>query len=70
MGKKSKTNLLLKSLSLIGFVAFISEINAQTTINFYYSGNIQSWIVPCGVTTAIISVGGAASGGEGASLSR
>jgi len=59
---------ILTILLLIISVFGIGNINAQTTINFYNTDNIQNWAVPCGVTQATIALAGAGSGGYGASL--
>lgn len=49
----------LRLLFSIVLMTSIHNVNAQTTINFNYTGAQQNWVVPSGVTSVFIEVWGA-----------
>jgi len=59
-------NHTLFTLAIIWFCISASPAQDTTTINFSYTGRIQNWTVPCGVTQVTITAAGAAGGGSNA----
>jgi len=49
-------------LLTIAFTLGISQLFAQTTLDFNYTGAYQEWVVPCGVTEINVVMAGAAGG--------
>ncbi len=64
-----KKYLLSKSLLLATVLSGLSlDMSAQTTYNFSYTGAVQTWTVPTGVTSVNIDAQGAAGGAATSSL--
>jgi gliding motility-associated-like protein len=59
-------NRLYKTIAL--FVAFFSipNIYSQTSVPFSYTGTVQTFVVPCGVTSLTVKAWGAGGSGGGA----
>jgi hypothetical protein len=53
-----------KLYTAISSLLFCSAVFAQTTVNFVYTGSVQTWVVPPGVTSITVDARGA-EGGDG-----
>ncbi|HWY98245.1 MAG TPA: hypothetical protein VNY36_04075, partial [Bacteroidia bacterium] len=62
-----KFTLILSLLAL----SFSLTISAQTNLSYSYTGTLQTWVVPAGVTQVTITAAGGqgGSGGNGAVVS-
>lgn len=68
----SQSGLRRLFLLLAGFLLYITPVTSQTVVTFNYTGAVQSYSVPAGVTSIIMEVwggkGGTPVGGNGAYL--
>jgi uncharacterized integral membrane protein len=60
--KKLFTRTIL-SFGLLAMTVLISDLQAQTTVNFNFTGAAQFWTVPPCVTTINVVIAGAKGGG-------
>jgi len=64
MKVKNSVKILVAILLLIAFLSIVPSTSAETVVNFNYTGNVQTWEVPSGVTEIEIEAWGA-QGGSG-----